>query len=227
VPETNRILIFDNDGTLVPSHEVANPAIQRAFARYVAEHGIDAPVPSDQRIRDLTGQPGDEFYRRLLPEKDQNRAADLRSHCLDEEVAEVLARARFYPGLGGMLEALRARGDRLVLASHGGRRYINAMSERLDYARLFDLIFHHGLDGMTSKTEMARRALAELGPAPVVFVGDRAADLEAARAIGARFVGCLYGYGSAEELAGADALLAEPRELAALLLEGGGWDLPL
>jgi phosphoglycolate phosphatase-like HAD superfamily hydrolase len=220
VPQTSRILIFDNDGTLVPSHEVANPAIQRAFARYVAEHGIDARVPSDQRIRDLTGLPGDEFYRQLLPAAEQHRAADLRTHCLDEEVMEVLARARFYPGLEGMLDRLRTRGDRLVLASHGGERYIGAVGRRLDYPRLFDRVFHHGLDGMTSKVEMGLRALAELGPAPAFFIGDRAADLEAARAIGARFVGCLYGYGSLEELARADALVKDPLELASLILDG-------
>ena len=98
---THRILIFDNDGTLVPSHEVANPAIQRAFARYVAEQGIDAPVPTDQRIRELTGLPGDEFYRQLLPESEQHRAADLRSHCLDEEVAEVLRERPVLPRPGG------------------------------------------------------------------------------------------------------------------------------
>lgn len=220
MPHTHRIVIFDNDGTLVPSHEVANPAIQRAFARYVAERGIDAPVPTDERIRELTGLPGDEFYRQLLPASEQHRAADLRSHCLDEEVAEVLARARFYPGLEGLLESLRARGDRLVLASHGGERYISATAKRLDYGRLFDRIFHHGFDGMSSKVEMASRAVAELGPAPAIFAGDRRADLEAARSIGARFVGCLYGYGSPDELRGADRIATEPADLADLLIRG-------
>ena len=221
MPTTPRIVIFDNDGTLVPSHEVANPAIQRAFARCVASHGIDAPVPTDQRIRELTGLPGDEFYRQLLPEHEQHRAPDLRSHCLDEEVTEVLARARFYPGLEAMLEVLRAGGDRLVLASHGGERYVGAVALRLNYDRLFDRVYHHGFGGMFSKNEMAQRAIVELGPGPVTVVGDRAADLEAARAVSARFVGCLYGYGSPEELSGADALARTPEELPALLLDSG------
>ena len=90
--------------------------------------------------------------------------------------------------------------------------------ERLDYGRLFDRVFYHGLDGMASKAEMGRRALDELGPAPGVFVGDRAADLAASRAIGTPFVGCMYGYGSSEELADADFLVESPTDLASLLL---------
>ena len=68
---------------------------------------------------------------------------------------------------------------------------------------------------------MARRAIQELGPAAAVFVGDRRADAVAAREVGIPFIGCLYGYGNAEELAGADSLAATPSELAELLL--GEW----
>ncbi|MDM7916037.1 MAG: haloacid dehalogenase-like hydrolase, partial [Candidatus Eisenbacteria bacterium] len=185
---SSRILIFDNDGTLVPSHLVANPAIQEAFARFSEERRLGLPAPSDARIRELTGQPGDAFYRALLPERLQHLAAELRNFCLDREVAEMRRAATFYPGIEEMLHACRARGDRLVLASHGGERYIGAVAERLRYADLFDRVYHHGFEGMQEKTEMARRARSELGPGrPAVIAGDRRADLLAARAARTRF----------------------------------------
>lgn len=213
------IIVFDNDGTLVPSHEVANPAIQGAFAVFCAARGIEAPVPTDERIRELTGQPGDLFYRALLPAQYEDLAPALRSSCLDHEVEAMLQRARFYDGLGEALGALRSRGVRLVLATHGGQRYIGAVARRLGYEALFDRIYFHGRDGITSKGAMARRAQAELGQTAGLFVGDRRADLEAAREAGMNFAGCLYGYGLPEELEGADLLFESPAGLAEFLLD--------
>ena len=50
------------------------------------------------------------------------------------------------------------------------------------------------------------------------MIGDRDNDLRAARANGVRAVGVLWGYGSAEELASADAIVATPAELPFVLL---------
>jgi phosphoglycolate phosphatase len=213
-----RIIVFDNDGTLVPSHEVANPAIQTAFALFAKEKGLSAPVPTDERIRELTGQPGEVFYRALLPEEEQAWATELRSFCLDHEVEEMLRKARFYDGLGETLATLHARDVLLVLATHGGERYIGAVAQRLNYNSLFARIYHHGFDGLWTKGEMARRALRELGGGPALFVGDRRADLEAARETGIPFVGCLYGYGGMDEIEGADSLVRTSIELSDYLL---------
>jgi phosphoglycolate phosphatase-like HAD superfamily hydrolase len=120
-----------------------------------------------------------------------------------------------------MLAELRRRGRRLAIATHGGERYISALSLRLGYDRLFDRVFFHGFEGLTSKADMARRALLELGPGTGLFVGDRRADLDAARAASIPFVGCSYGYAADGELRGADALASSPAELARLLLDPG------
>ena len=49
------------------------------------------------------------------------------------------------------------------------------------------------------------------------MVGDRHHDIRAARANGTRAVGVVWGYGSREELAGADRLVEEPAELTSLV----------
>ena len=58
-----------------------------------------------------------------------------------------------------------------------------------------------------------------LTAADTVMIGDRAADVLAARANGVRAIGVLWGYGSEPELraAGAEVLCAEPRALAGCL----------
>lgn len=54
--------------------------------------------------------------------------------------------------------------------------------------------------------------------APVV-IGDKASDKKAAAANQLPFVGCLYGYGTEEELAGAVLSARLPEEIAAFLTE--------
>lgn len=212
------IIIFDNDGTLIPSHEVANPAIQKAFALFCEEKGIDLDVPSSERLSELTGQPGEVFYESLLPVECKHLSSELRSLCLDHEVEWMLADAHFYPEIEQMLLGLRSRGARTVVATHGGERYIGAVGQRLRYDALMDRVYYYGYEGMTSKADMSLRAIAELGPGSAVFIGDRHADAVAAVEAGIPFIGCLYGYGSSEELLSATALAATPSDLARLLL---------
>ncbi|MBD3160680.1 MAG: HAD-IA family hydrolase, partial [Candidatus Eisenbacteria bacterium] len=123
----------------------------------------------------------------------------------------------FYDPLEESVDGLRRRGARLAIATNGGERYIGAVGERLRYAERFDRVFYHGHRGISSKEEMVRVALAELGPGDALFVGDREADAAAARHAGIPFIGCAYGYGEEGELAGAARVVATPEELARLL----------
>ena len=50
-----------------------------------------------------------------------------------------------------------------------------------------------------------------------MHVGDRRYDVDGARQAGAQCIGALWGYGDAAELAGAQWLAADTRELARLL----------
>lgn len=212
------LVCFDNDGTLFRSEEVANPAIQRTFVRFVRDHGLELAPPSDAEILALTGQPGPVFYREILPPPLRDHAEEFRSFCIDEEVLEVQARGRFFDGIEPLLLDLRARGTRLALVSNGGARYIGAVADRLGYDRLLDGIYHYGKDGLGRKSEMIARARRDLGGSAVVMVGDRASDLEGARDAGVPCVLCRYGFGAPEEADGADATVESVEELRVLLL---------
>jgi len=212
------LICFDNDGTLFLSHEVANPAVREAFIDYTRRHGLELPAPTDEEICRLTGLPGLEFFARLLPEQLKSQAAEFRLECVELEARDVLARGRLYPGAEELLIRLRAQGRRLALVTNGGDRYIGAVAERVEYARLLDRIYHHGKDGLTTKQAMIEAARRDLGGERVVMVGDRSSDLEGARGAGAYFIGCLYGYGDPEELRGADQLVRSVSELAGMLV---------
>jgi phosphoglycolate phosphatase len=211
------LVCFDNDGTLFASHEVANPAIQRCFVSFCRERGVDLAPPTDEEICRLTGKPGPEFYHQVLPEPLQGESARFRELCLEEEVREVFERGRLFDGIEPMLLALRAAGRRVVLVTNAGERYLGAGYRRVGYDRLLDGVYHFGKNGHTTKGAMIGSAMRDHGRRDAVMVGDRDSDLRGARDAGVPFLGCLYGYGTREELAGADLLVPDVAGMAGAL----------
>ena len=70
---------------------------------------------------------------------------------------------------------------------------------------------------LDDKVELLAHLAAREGldPARAIMIGDRQHDLRAARMNGAGAIGVLWGYGTREELAGADGWATRPAELGA------------
>ncbi len=64
---------------------------------------------------------------------------------------------------------------------------------------------------------MVRELLSKLEGRPAVVVGDRRTDIEAAHRNGLTAVAAMYGYGSEEELMGAEAAAASPSDIPDLI----------
>jgi len=126
----------------------------------------------------------------------------------------------------GIAEALGrvAEDATLAIASSKPLRFTGPLVERLSLASLFAVVVAPTpeLDGET-KTQTLARAIAIVeagGPfAHRALIGDRRHDVLAARELGCRALGALWGYGSASELreAGAEALVATPADLPAVV----------
>lgn len=214
-----RLICLDNDGTVFRSEEVANPAIQREFVRFTKAHGLDLPAPDDAEILALTGCPGPVFYREILPPSLRDRSEEFRANCIGQEVLEVRMRGRFFEGAEDLLRDLRGAGKKLALVTNGGARYIGAVAERLRYADRFDGIYHYGKNGLTNKADMIRAAIRDL-QGPAVMIGDRASDRDAAAETETPFLGCAFGYGAPEELAGVRFVARSFDDLRGWLLDG-------
>lgn len=209
--EAIELLLFDLDGTLSDSPDLVVHTMQRAGAR------MDPPILLDPRVlRDLLGVPTDEYYRRSLPADRAEDSPEL------QRVARALYRetipehVRAFPGVLDTLEELKERGYLLAAFSNSGVDYFELSLEHLGLAPLFDhaeCISHTGIP----KPELAEKIAGILGVecSAVAVVGDRSSDYEAARAIGASCVGCLYGFGE-DEPYDADATIREFVELLEL-----------
>lgn len=208
------LVFFDLDGTLTDPFE----GIARCMEHALAGMGV-AAAPPPEAMRAFIGPP----LRRTL-------ASLLGPSAGDAEVERALGifRERFgtvglfentpYAGIDAALDAVRADGHTLAVATAKPRVFAERILTHFDLAARFDGIYGAELDGrFDDKGDLLAHALGERGVATreALMIGDRRDDVLAARRNGVRVIGVLWGYGSREELldAGADALCATPAEL--------------
>ena len=215
---TGRVVLFDLDGTLTDSA----PGITAAAAYALSHYGID--VPDRRALLRFVGPPLRdsfmEFYGFSAEQAEEAVTRYYRAYYRERGLFE----CSVYDGVPEMLEALRALGARLLLATSKPEVFARAVLERFGLLPLFSGVTGSNLDGTReSKAEVVACALAGAGvsdPAAAVMVGDRRFDVAGARAAGVDTIGVLYGYGSLNELtqAGADDIAATPEQLRDLIL---------
>lgn len=195
-----KTIYFDLDGTLTDS----GPGIMNAVAYALGAMG--RPVPSRASMRRFIGPPlsySFQAYEGMSPE-DAHRAVELyRVYYNDRGKFENTP----YPGIDRLLEALRAKGKRLYVATSKPEGLSVEILEHFGLAGYFERIAGSTLDDSRStKIQMLRYAIGMGGRERAVMVGDRHLDVEGARENGLPCVGVVYGYGSRQELQEAGAL---------------------
>jgi HAD superfamily hydrolase (TIGR01549 family) len=201
--------ILDIDGTLVDSNYQHALAWYRAFRL----HGVTIPV---WRCHRAIGMGGDQIVPYLAGEGFEREHGDtVRSeeHAL---YAQLVHEVQPFAGARGLIEDLKARGCKVVLAS-------SAKAE--DVARYLDLLDARELaDGWTDSSSVERTkpapdlveaALDLIGGGPGVMIGDSTWDVEAAQAAKVKTLCVRTGGFGADELldAGAAAVFESIAEL--------------
>lgn len=121
-------------------------------------------------------------------------------------------RAKLYEGVPEVLTALRKRDLRLLLLSNCSAAYLQAHAECFRLERFFDGLFCGEQFDYRPKYEIFS-VLRRRYDGPFLIIGDRLQDMEIAQRNGLRAIGCLYGYGSKEELSTAEWVANKPIEL--------------
>ena len=206
--------LFDLDGTLTDPRE----GITRSLAYALERMGIEPP-PLEELVFAI-GPPLRGSFARLLG-TDSRDAVERAVALYRERFADVgLFENRPYDGIAETLEALAGRGIRLLVATSKPEVYARRIVERFALHTHFAAVHGCELDGTR---EDKRDLLAHVIPhhgldaSHAVMIGDRGADMRAARHHGLHALGALWGYGGREELAaeGACALCASPAEVPA------------
>ncbi len=196
-PNDVDLIIFDTDGTIIPSLPVVYEAIKRAFSR------LDWPVDfSAEDINRFFGMPsgsanGSGLYDFITPTHSHLSTEEVRDRVRDEEHDTFTEMSDTYPEVRETLTALRKRGYKLVLYSNAATRYFDIVISTLNIRDCFDYT-ECVQENDTTKPELIRKIREKFGGLTAAVVGDRHHDIEAARETESLSVGCLFGYGGDE-----------------------------
>ncbi len=206
----SRLVVFDLDGTLFRTEGVTVPAVRIAFE----QQGVAAP--SDAEICSFIGRPMADL-RAWLVSRFSVPVADEMVRVVGREERVLLQTTKaLYEGIEEMLTTVSARIPDLAICSNGSAQYVKHVLESQGIAPLFAAT-RSRLPGDECKAAMLGDLLGQFGTPSAVVVGDRRDDIAAARANRAKSIAAAYGYGSADELAGADATAHSPSEVPGLV----------
>jgi phosphoglycolate phosphatase len=208
-------ILFDLDGTLVDPKPGLIGSVQYALQK------LGHPVPSPDELLWLIGPPFRVSFPKLLGSAD--RVEEAIAHYRERYLGGAMLDAIVYDGIPEALAALRAAGHRLMVATSKPHRYARPILEHFGLAGAFHAIHGPELDGTNDhKADLIAHIVRHetVDPAAALMIGDRAFDVVAATRNGMSAIGVTWGYGNAEELAGAVALCSSAQELVQVVLGG-------
>ena len=195
-----RAAILDIDGTLVDTN------YQHAVAWYMAfrQHDMALPV---WRIHRHLGMGGDQLVGALAGAEFDRAAGDSVRAAHDALYLASIQSVSALAGARELIEDLKRRGNRVVLASSAKSREADHYLDLLDARDLVDA-WTTAEDVQRTKPhpELVQAALAKLGETAGVMIGDTPWDVKAAAEAGTPAVAVLTGGFSTDELRGAGAV---------------------
>lgn len=210
-------LIFDYDGTIHDTLHIYEPVMRDTY-HWLAQEGYVEEKPLAQaRIAGWLGLNAKEMWEDFQPQLAEEIREQAAKRNGDGMVARVRDHeARWYASAKSTLDLLKQNGYPMIVLSNCKIAYREAHWEEFRMERWFDRFYDCESYGFAPKTQIIKEILPQYD-APYVVIGDREKDLACARAADAAFIGCLYGYGSREELSGADDLIKDIGELPNVL----------
>ncbi len=207
-------LIFDLDGTL------SDPAVGIGRSLNYALDACGYRTLSAREVSRYVGPPLDWAFREIVPDASPDTVLALVAKYRERYRDVGYAENTLYPGIADALARLSSDGVHMGVCTSKRRDFAEQILERFALRQHFTFV--NGGDVGVGKGDQLRALLAQGTVRPTsTMIGDRALDIEAARANGLGAVGVLWGHGSKAELlrAGPDCLLESPLELAGL--QGG------
>ena len=191
------LLIFDWDGTLADS-------IGRIVeAMSVAAERAGEAQSSDDAVKGIIGLALDEAIHTLYPHLVPAEVASFRQHYADVYVALDQQPSPLFDGVVESLDAFRAEGYRLAVATGKARRGLDRVLKANGWERFCDIT--RAADETRGKPHplMLEEILGHCGvePSRALMVGDSAFDLQMASNAGMHSVAVGYGAMSLQALA--------------------------
>jgi HAD superfamily hydrolase (TIGR01549 family) len=191
--------IFDVDGTLVDSNYQQALSWFRAFRRF------DITLPVWQLHRAI-GMGGDNLVPYVAGEQVEREHGDELREAQQDEYGRLIGEVQPFADARPLLEEVKRRGFRVVLASSGHADKVEISLDLLGGKEIADA-WTTSEDAERSKPspDLVQTAMRKVGATEGVMIGDSVWDIEAAKKLGVPTLAVLTGGFSREELADAGA----------------------
>lgn len=198
------IALFDLDGTLSESGEGIIDCVKKVFEE------MERPLPDEESLSKFIGPPMYESLKRCgFNAEDAEKGVEIYKRNF---VKSGIYKNRVYDGMFDVLKALKSKGIRLGVATTKYQKFADKIIDMLKLDEYFDVIGGStSLTGTSGNLEKPRHDKADVmnyvidtlrqsSDDKVVMIGDTKFDADGAEKIGCDFIGCLYGYGTLEEM---------------------------
>ena len=190
-------VIFDFDGTVVDTGEGILKSLQYSFK----EMGREVPDLDD--LKKFIGPPIYYSYTTFYGVSEEEVGMYIAKYRERYKVKGIYE-CELYDGMLQLLDALKAKGIKLGIASSKPQHLIYSVADYLKITDKFDAIVGVKIDDSnnSSKTQLVLDAMAEMGAtdkSKVMMVGDILFDIDGAAGAGVDSCGAIWGYGSKEE----------------------------
>jgi phosphoglycolate phosphatase-like HAD superfamily hydrolase/uridine kinase len=195
-PNNVNLIIFDMDGTIIPSLPAVYESIKRAFDK-LGWPVTFTPEEINRFFGITTASAKGSLYEFITPSDSTLSIDEVRERVRKEYKGTFRDTAQPYPGVKETLPILRKRGYKLAQYTNASVMYLDIVMESLNIREYFDYvecIQHNNL----TKSGLVRKMREKFGGLTAAVVGDRSHDIEAARDTDSLSIGVLFGYGGEE-----------------------------
>lgn len=212
-------LIFDYDGTLHDTLSIYEPALQQTYD-WLAKSGYAPPRKLDRsEIAGWIGYNSRQMWSQFMPELPEELKAEASQKAGQIMLERIGAgQARLYDGAKETLRILRKRGYHLIFLSNCKVAYMQAHRKQFNLQDYFEDFYCCESYGFSPKKDIFPE-IARKYEGNHMVIGDRYSDLEMALVHGLPFIGCTYGFGTAEELKNANILVRHVKQIVNAVLE--------
>lgn len=188
------IALFDLDGTLSESGEGILDCVKIAFREMKRE------LPDEKTLGSFIGPPMTDSLKRCgFSEEDAQKGLQIYKK---NYIERGIYKNKVYSGMYETLQTLKDNGVLLAVATSKYQPFSDRIIEMLKLDGYFDFV--GGSDGTSrrhTKIQVMNYVLDSLGrDKKAVMIGDTKFDAEGAASAEIDFIGCLYGYGTREEM---------------------------
>ena len=191
--------VFDVDGTLIDTN------YQHALAWFRAFRGLDITVPV-WRIHRAIGMGGDKLVAHVAGDAVEHEHGEALRSAWEDEFRPALHEVQPFAGARDLLDAVRARGFAVVLASSGKREHIEHYLSLIGGEAVVDAwTTSDDVEASKPEPDLIQVALDAVDGSSGVMVGDSTWDAVAAQKLGLPVIAVQTGGFSVEELTAAGA----------------------